>query len=225
MYNLGFTLLEVLISITLFAIVISSVYGAYRATFRTVSGTEWQVEVAAAARVVLDRMSHDLTSLHVGEDGYLQGETGDVSGRRADTFSCLSAAHVVFQRSEQGGGLAVLTYAVEETESGLFNLYRSDISYLPGMENENRDGQGELLVKGLRELRISYVAADGSESDSWSSGVETVSDEDGKEQSIVLPVLIRLQIHFAESTESEEQTVFRTAVAMPKIPGNSSEES
>lgn len=222
--NSGFTLLEVLISIAIFAIVISSVYGAYKATFQTVGGTERQVTLAAAARVILERISDDLASLTIGDNGYLRGSRGDINGLRADSFSCISAAHIVFHRLGKAGGQAVLTYSVEETESGLFNLYRSDVPYVPDIQDEEQTEKGELLGRGLSEFRVSYVTADGSEVDNWSSGLEGSEDEgEGGEAVMSIPVLIRLQISFAESPDSDEYTVFRTAVALPQIPDNNSE--
>ena len=59
-------------------------YGAYRATFHTVDGTEEQVKLAARARVILERISADLESIYISKDGFLQGEKGDIGGNRAD---------------------------------------------------------------------------------------------------------------------------------------------
>lgn len=100
----GFTLLEVLISIALFALVISSVYGAYRATFATVHTTERQTVSGAAARVILERITADLEAVATDTSSSLLGKSGDVAGFRADSMSCVALAHVSFTRAERSGG-------------------------------------------------------------------------------------------------------------------------
>lgn len=222
--NEGFTLLEVLISISIFAIVVSSVYGAYRATFQTVGTTEQQVTLAAAARVILERVSEDLGSLSTAGDGALLGQRGDIAGKRADGFSCISSAHLVFHRSAKSVGRAVLKYSVEENESGLMDLYRLDIPLVPGERDESLDAKGELLGQGLQEFRVTYVTADGNELEEWDSAPDMTSDSaDNEKVKMILPVLVRLQIRFADSPESEVSTVFRTSVALPRLPEEESE--
>jgi len=220
----GFTLLEVLISISIFAVVISSVYAAYRATFTTVNATERQASYAAAARVILERISEDLESLSIEEDSYLRGKRGDIDGRRADSLTCIAFAHQVFQRSARPGGRTVLQYSLQQTESGLMDLYRSDVPVAPpggGTAGGTITGEadaGELLGRGLQEFRITYVTADGQERDEWdSSGDEYVAQTGGTGATLALPALIRLQVRFADSAESEDSTIFRTAVALPVL--------
>lgn len=211
----GFTLIELLTSIFIFALVISSVYGAYRATFTTVNGTESRVALASAARVILERITDDLESLYIGEDGYIQGEKGDIGGHRADGLSCTSSAHLVFSRSELMAGVTVLKYTTEEEESGLLTLYRSDVPVLPGVTSGDDDEKGVLLGKGLQAFQLTYVSADGNESEEWDSEPEGSGSGGSGEKKINLPAIVRVEIRFADSPESEDSTVFRTAVAMP----------
>lgn len=214
----GFTLLEVLISIGIFAIVVSSVYGAYQATFRTVQATESQVKQAAAARVILERISEDLAAISTTEGGFLQGRQGDAGGRRADSLSCMSFAHLAFNRTDRQAGRAILKYTVEETDTDRIDLYRSDLPFTPGAEGADDTEKGELLGTGLQEFRITYVTADGIEHEEWDSGQdETGIGSDQEAAEFKLPVLVRIEIRLAESLESEAGTVFRTAVALPSV--------
>ncbi|SHO50891.1 PulJ/GspJ family protein [Desulfopila aestuarii] len=211
----GFTLLEVLISISVFALVVSSVYGAYRVTFQTVSGSEGQATAGAAARVILERISEDLTVIATDSDGSLQGKRGDVGEHRADGFSCVAFAHLPFSRTEKRGGRAALTYSTEENESGRIDLYRLDSPVRPGEVQEDT-GRGEILGKNLLSFHVSYVGADGSESEEWTSGSE--EDEGGsagETKNIMLPVLIRVEILVPTSQDDETGIYFRTAVALP----------
>jgi prepilin-type N-terminal cleavage/methylation domain-containing protein len=210
----GFTLIELLTSIFIFALVISSVYGAYRATFFTVNGTEKQVVLASRARVILERITDDLESLYGGEDGSLQGEKGDIGGHRADSLECISAAHVRFTRSEHRAGLTLLKYTLEEQDSGLLNLYRLDAPLLPGSASPEDEDIGVLLGRGLQEFKVTYVSADGNESDEWQSQAEGSGTETEDEKTILLPALVRIEIRFADTADSEASVLFRTSVAI-----------
>lgn len=211
----GFTLLEVLISIGIFAIVVSSVYGAYQATFKTVQATESQATLAASARVILERVSEDLAAISTDANGFLQGRQGAVGSRRADSLSCMSFAHLVLNRTERSAGRALLRYSVEETDPDRIDLYRADLPVTPGTDAADETEKGELLGRGLQEFRITYVTADGIEHEEWDSGQDGTGGQETAE--IKLPVLVRIEIRLAESPESEEGTVFRTAVALPSI--------
>lgn len=217
----GFTLLEVLISIAIFAIVISSVYGAYQATFQTVQATESQVNQAAAARVILERISEDLAAIATDESGFLQGRQGTIEDSRADTLSCMSFAHLALNRAERQSGRTILKYSAQETERDRFDLYRSDLPVTPGTEaetgTETETELGELLGTGLQEFRLTYVTADGDEQEEWDSGRDGTGGGEETAQ-LDLPVLIRIEIRLAKSPDSEEGTVFRTAVALPSVP-------
>ena len=221
----GFTLLEVLISIGLFAIVISSVYGAYQATFTTVQATESQVIQAAAARVILERISEDLAAISTDESGFLQGRQGMVGDSRADSLSCMSFAHLAFNRADRQLGRTILKYSVEETDSNRIDLYRSDLPVTPGTEGETETDTelGELLGTGLQEFRLTYVTADGTEHEEWDSSQDGTGAGGQETGPLSLPVLIRIEIRLADSPDSEDGTTFRTAVALPSIPAGEAE--
>lgn len=219
----GFTLLEVLISIALFSLVVSSVYGAYRATFQTVNGSERQAVASAAARVILERISADLVVIATDQDSFLEGKRGDIDGRRADGLSCVSYAHVSFSRTEKSGGRTALVYTAKENESGLIDLYRLDSPIRPGEESEE-NVRGEILGKDLLSFQLTYISGDGEESDEWnSSSGEGEPANENTEEKIQLPVLVRVEIMLASSPDDETGTIFRTAVALPIQPEKDTE--
>lgn len=221
----GFTLIELLTSIFIFSVVVTSVYGSYRATFHTVNGTEKQVVLTSEARVVLERLTADLESMYAGEGGFLEGTKGDIGGNRGDSLSCTSSAHLLFNRNERQAGLTILRYTTEEDESGRINLYRADAPVLPG-ENESEEEKGLLLARGLLSFQITYVTAEGDERDDWESEPpESQEGGEGQSAAIELPALIRVQIRMGEKDSTEEQgVVFKTAVAIPRVPSEEKEE-
>ena len=60
--NRGFTLLEILMAISIFAIVVSLAYGSYRSTFRIIDQTESQTKIYNQARITMD-----LSLIHISE--------------------------------------------------------------------------------------------------------------------------------------------------------------
>jgi len=213
----GFTLVELLFAIFIFAIVISSVYGSYSATFRIVHGAESQIKIAHTARFVLERISEDLGSLVIGPDGDLLGEAHDYSGGRGDSLSFVSSAHIALSKKDDLAGNALIQYSTEpDTESGLLNLYRSDSVFMPGIDASADEVEKHLLCEGLLEISFTYIDEEGRENDEWQSSENGADGDDAAQKDILLPILIYVELKFAESIDSEKQDVFKTAVAIPK---------
>ncbi len=213
----GFTLVELLFAIFIFSIVISLVYGSYRATFHIVNGSEAQLDMSHRARVVMHRISEDLHSIVAGPGGVLRGETNEYSGVRGDTLSFVSSAHLVLKKSDTRSGHTLIHYSVEvDEDSNLLNLYRSDTLLLPGIDSLGDEPQKHLLCRGLQELRFTYVNEEGSENDEWSSNEGDVENENGEQEVPFLPNLMYVELRFAESNESENTTVFKTGIALPQ---------
>jgi prepilin-type N-terminal cleavage/methylation domain-containing protein len=63
----GFTLVEILLAVFIFAIVLSIIYTSYTATFRIIDETEYQADVYRMARVTLERLYEDLESVYAAK--------------------------------------------------------------------------------------------------------------------------------------------------------------
>ncbi|WP_419176036.1 PulJ/GspJ family protein [Desulfosediminicola sp.] len=215
----GFTLLELLVSIAIFAVVISSVYGAYRATFHTISGTDKQVLRAAAARVILERVTEDLEALYTGEDGFFEAENKELGDGRADTLKFMSSAHLVFTNEQIPAGKTSIEYKVREAATGGFELIRIDTPQLPGQEDSvEDDAAGDILGKGLQSFSLSYFSQTGEQSDDWQSGGESAAEADGGETTALeLPVLVRVEITFLPESGDGRAAFFRTSIALPQV--------
>lgn len=208
--------MEMLVAVFIFAIVISSVYGAYRATFNTTNRTESQAEYNNMARVALDRITGDLESCYSGSGGLLQGEKIEGDSGRADKLTFTSTSHLVFSKNEQPAGYAMIHYLTErDKETGLLRLYRIDRAFRPGNAQEIGDEKGFLLCDNLTEVRFAYFDPDGNENDDWRSQ-EDEGQQEGGALTGKFPVMIAITLRFAESAETEETTVFRTAVAISR---------
>jgi len=63
--NSGFTLLEILIAIFIFAVVMTTIFTSYTGTFRVVDETESQAEIYQMAGIAMERMLEDLESIYI----------------------------------------------------------------------------------------------------------------------------------------------------------------
>jgi general secretion pathway protein J len=210
----GFTLLEILMAISIFAIVISLAYGSYRATFRIIDSTESQMEIYNKGRIAMDRLSSDLGSLYLGTSGFLQGKPQNLGNREADSIRFTSTAHLVLNRKEQPAGYATISYTVEEDpETKGLRLFRRDVAFRPieGEEAEPDTNKGLLLCDGLQEVKFLYHRDKQEQQDNWDS--KEIAKADTKARK--LPDWIEVNLLFIDPVAVDKPILFSTAVTFP----------
>jgi general secretion pathway protein J len=216
----GFTLLEILIAMFIFAVVLSTIYTAYTGTFRNIEETESEAEVYEMARVALDRMVEDIGSAYMSkkiEDSEADeeifhptrfvGQADEIDDRRADTLRFVSKAHLTFTENETDAGTAEIVYYTREhsEESGSLVLYRSDT---PNFELREGEGMtGWILCNGLHSVHFTYYDKKGDAYDSWDSTGELFRDK--------LPSAITITLEFVDKKDPESPLKFMTSVAIP----------
>ncbi len=222
--NHGFTLLEILMATSIFAIVVSLAYGSYRSTFRIIDQTESQTKIYNQARITMDRISCDLSSLYLGNSGFLQGKPQTLGNKEADSIQFTSTAHLVLSREEQPSGYATISYTVEEDpETRELRLFRHDQAFRPAETNEQPEaGGGILLCDGLQEFRLLYYGNKGEQKDSWDS--EEIEEADTNAQK--LPDRIEVSLLFADPSAGGKPVRFTTATTFPNAnPPTAAEEA
>jgi len=217
--NTGFTLIEVLLAIFIFAVVISLIFTAYTGAIRIMNETDSQAGVQRMASITLERMTEDLESLSLSAwikpggtsenvlSGRFLGENLEVEGRSADRIRFLSRAGISFGNSVTGGGMAEISYYLtQEGDEGDFILYRSET---PALEPSPEKETGGLeLCRGLRAIEISYMNGNSEVSEEW--------DSDAAETKNQLPRLVTLTLSFRDPSGDEEAVYsFRTSVLLP----------
>ena len=216
----GFTLLEILLAMFIFAIVLSTLYTAYTGTFRNVDETESQADIYRMARIALERMAEDLESAYIPPlalgpetEGKTQqaapfvAETAQISDRSADTLLFLSRAHLVFDEEEVNTTVARISYDVRQSEEDeeIFLLYRSDT---PGFEEGPEQGTGGLILcDGLHAVNFTYYDDEGRGYDRWDS-----TNEEFKNR---LPVRVSIVLEFVNKRNPEAPLKFVSAVVLP----------
>ena len=217
----GFTLIELLIAIFIFGIVISSVYGAYRATFTIVHGSEYQLEIANNARVLAERLQMDLGSVVTGAGAVFRGERHKYADAVGDKLLFVSSAHLVLRKSDTFAGHSLIQYESElDMDTGLLDVYRTEMVLVPGMKIEDfaadQNGQKHLICQGLREFRFTYLDQDGNETEEWLVEEAAPPDPDRPPEEAQFPALVSIEFSFAKSVDSDNRTSFKTAVALPQ---------
>jgi general secretion pathway protein J len=221
----GFTLLEILIAIFIFAVVLSIIYSSFLGTSRVVNETENEAEIYSMARITLDRMLEDLESVYVPQNqepaepddeevtgAEFVGDDTEIDGRPADSLRFLSRAHIVFSEEDQPSGTAAIEYYVKESEEeegeeqeGHFVLFRSDT---PEQEEAPGKGTGGLvLCDKLVSIDFTYYDAEGDEHDSWDTTAEAFEGR--------IPNMVSISLELENTRDPEAPYKFFTTVAIP----------
>lgn len=206
----GFTLVEVLIAVFIFSLVMVSVYGAYRATFAVVHGSEHEVMLADRGGFILSRLGDDLESLILGKDCYLRGEEHSFAGARNDSISFLSSAQIILGKTDVPQGRLLITYTAEpDDRSGLLHLYRAETEVLPGVKLGEGPSHKYLLASGLKEVRFTYHGEDGNPASNWENSGNGAEQGQGTS---VLPVRVGVELSFPKKTDGGRVQVFKATV-------------
>lgn len=204
----GFTLLEILLALSILATVLSTVFASYTGTFRVVSETESQAEVYQMARIALERILEDLESFYPPE----QSETSEAGEEEPFEFTedppvrFPSRAHVVFGEEDQSWGTTEITYEVGEGDGGEgMILYRRETQW--GEEEASEEGERglplceKLWAEDPVKFETIYYDAAGKKMDNWDSSSE---DQMTRRVNVVL--------QFINPSDSETPLKFVTSV-------------
>ena len=176
----GFTLLEIMVAIFIFAVVITTVFGSFRAVFSSADAIGGDVAIFESARTGLGRMATDLGGLVVSDypryvkptfndpkDPYrLVGDTTDVAGSSFGRLQFASLAHLSINRDSRQGVCRIVYYVHQRPDESLV-LRRADHLYpFPDFEESEDD---PILCDNILALEFGYLGAEDEMSDRWDS--------------------------------------------------------
>lgn len=179
----GFTLLEIMVAIFIFALVISMVFGSFRAVFSSADAVGGDVAVFETARTCLGRMATDLAALHITHyprytepefndppDPYrLVGDTSEVGGGSFGRLRFAAMAHLPLNRDPRQGVCRIVYYVHQRDDDSLV-LRRADHLYpFPDFEESEDD---PILCDTIMALEFGYTGDGGETSSSWDSESE-----------------------------------------------------
>ena len=214
--NEGFTLLEVLIAMSIFAISVSIVYGLYASMMSVVQNVEERTRLNDLVRTAFVRFNKDLSGLYRGEKGFLDGR--DSANLRDDEpiLELVSSAHLSFDFATDPVPLSVIRYyLLPEEQEDIYTLLRSDTPefFQAGEEGSvTQEERAFRLCTGLAGVRIRYLDRNGDDRSEWDT--REMEDDEQKEDSR-FPASVRIELVFPSERNGEvEETVYSTSVLL-----------
>ena len=213
----GFTLIEILIAIFIFAVLITTVFGSYRSVFSNTETMDRDMDLHETGQNCLQRIILDLESIHLSmPPRYSPSDfnespdpyrfVSDVSFSGNSTFSRLrfaSLSHLPFF-PDLREGITEIVYYVQPLEDGHYILKRSDNLYPFIYIKDKEKGIDPVLCEGIRTFKLRFYSHDGTEHDEWDSESEAFKYETPK------AVEIKIELTNDLTTQS-----FETVVVLP----------
>lgn len=211
----GFTLMEVLVAITILAVVVTTILASFNSVFSTTEILDENADIYEMAKNGMKRLTADLESIHISQrplykppefdqppDPYrIVTTASDMDGMGIAQFRFASRAHISLGKSP-GKGIAEIIYYVQAGNDGDLVLKRADNLYpYPAFEERASD---PVLCKYVKSLAFKFYNPDGTESDAW--------DSDSDEFGFATPKAIAVKL---ELTKKASSHVFETMVSLP----------
>lgn len=195
----GFTLIEVLIAVSLTAIVLTSIYGVFTAVFTARQQVLIESETAQIGRVLFERLGRELRGAWIPTTGskFFLAST-DRDGRSELRFATASTTLAATGR----GGMAALRYGLQPMPEGpaeRLYLVRSEEPY---HLRDRLDSRSYPLSGNVKSVRWRFYGANGWV-ESWSAV-----------ESNTLPQLVELTIILLDPENRE--TVLRGTFDLPE---------
>lgn len=208
----GFTIAEVLVAILVTAIVAGVIYGSYMGGIKIIYSAEKDMERTSMARLVLDRITTDLSCafLRPGKE-YLVFVGTEAAGSEhpSDTLTFIASNRERSGRDAPESILCEVSYALDPGGQGeLFILRRED----PTLDEDPfSGGETRAIGEGIAGLKFDYAGEGGWES-SWDS---RESSSLPKAVRVTIECLTEEEAGGAEGEEAVRYTTFQAVAAVP----------
>jgi len=211
----GFTLLEILVAVFIFAVTVSTIFGSFKAVLGNVNTIEEGTAQYEMAKHCLNRMVSDINSLYLTlppiysppdfddePDPYrILGETDSIGSADFSKLRFTSRAHLPLENNTQNG-IAQIVYYIQETADNRFVLRRSDTlyPYEPVKENQN----DPILCENMVSLNFLYYDDEGTEHEFW--------DSDSEEFGYATPKAIKIKLKLGDEARA---LLLATMISLP----------
>ncbi|MFH1261930.1 MAG: type II secretion system protein GspJ [Pseudomonadota bacterium] len=205
----GFTLIEVVLAATIFALVAAITWGSLHATFKTERTVAERTGLQEVGTAVLNKVREDLQQSFLVEAPkpltFMRGE--DLMDHDKISFSAL--AHYPSRPEARESEQTQITYETDTnpSEPQLFLLKRKETTFLDGTDKV--EAEPIVIASNLLVFNLEY-SADGT---NW----RPAWDSKAPEQMNKLPKIIRLALRLRDPQGREE--IFETLVDLPMSEG------
>lgn len=212
--NAGFTLLEVLISVIIFSIVVTTLFATFKTFIVSSESVKDDVTWGENISVFFNRINEDLLTLYILQTPrYKKPEfnsdpdpyrfIGKEISTGQDTVSIMSFTSNAHARigTAQRPGIARISYYLKKNENNSYDFYRADsLAPFPEAIESCSD---PVLIKGISEVEVIYMDSNGESHQYW--------DSDAKEFDYMVPKSINFKISF---DLKEREQIFETDIGL-----------
>ncbi len=183
--NSGFTLLEILIAIFIFAIVMSTIFGTFNGVISRTDAIKNGMGGYEMARTCLNRISSDLNAIYVEQkplysppdfddppDPYrVVGKETFAGNKNFSQLRFASSDHLPMTTNAEKGIAEIVYYVVEQGyPESEYVLKRSDVVYPYDEDYEFEEKDSDpVLCEDIDEFSILYFDKDENEYEKWDS--------------------------------------------------------
>ncbi len=202
----GFTLIEILIAIFIFAIIITTIFGSFTAVFSHSDAIREGTEIYEMARNCFDRMMIDLEEIYFPME-YESKELGEKDPDRVEgkdtELRFRTRAHVALEDKDNASKIAEVVYYLENSRDGYYVLKRAD-NLEPFHDSPEKKAADPVLCEKVKSLKFTYYDGEGKDHDHWESDSDSFK--------YATPKAIKIQIEIGSETSS---LFFETMIAFP----------
>ena len=159
----GFTLIEVMVAISILAVVATLVWSSFRQTSQTKLRIEAQAIRYRTVRIALDRMAREIAMAYLSqnEDTAQPERRTRFAGKHHGNFDELTFSYFGHQRLYEEateGDTAVVAYTTEPSRErrGTTDLVRRETRRLGYQRPEDLAGQRDVLCDDVAKVRLEY---------------------------------------------------------------------
>jgi general secretion pathway protein J len=205
----GFTLIEVMVSIAIVAVMMTLIWSSFSLTVRSKEHIEKVEERYHQVRLAMNRMAREISmaflSMH-DEMGTQQPRTRFVSQRNSSIDELLfsSFSHMPLQANAKESDQSMIRYfsASDPQERSITNLMRRESRRL-GSEHPGEDGPAFVMIEDIEELHFKFFDEVKNEwRDTWNT--MSVDGQPGR-----LPQKVKITLTLRE--EGKRELTFATA--------------
>jgi general secretion pathway protein J len=214
----GFTLIEVMVAVSILAIVTTLTWTSFKQTIATKSAIEGQAGRYRTVRLALDRMARELSMAYVSQnEDVLQQERrtrflgkphGDVDEL---TFSYFGHQRLYQDANECDTALVSYYAARDRNDSRKINLIRRETRRLSNLKIDDQAGEADIVCDDVVKLKLQYWDDRNKE---WREDWATTSGA-GQVDRLPAKVKITLTVHDERGVEVPFQTQVKVAMSEP----------
>jgi len=172
----GFTLIEILIAILIFALIMTVLFSSFKAFVVSSKAVKESVTQNEAVQTVFRRIRMDLEGVYVQQPPqYKKPELNSEPdpyrfAGQEDRFFFSSLAHAGFRKNEKLS-ITRITYYMKENIDHTFDLFRSD--KLPPFSEDGDFCNDPLVCRGISGFEAGFADDTGDRHKTWDSDSET----------------------------------------------------